>query len=90
MQSELSRLDRIEALVERNSQQIQKLTEDIDKQREEAKQQREEAEKQRQEAKELGLKFQFYQQSTSAIVNLAFSLIASVTVSVFITTILKR
>jgi sugar-specific transcriptional regulator TrmB len=83
MQSELSRLDRIEALVERNSQQIQKLTEDIDKQREEA-------EKQRQESKELGLKFQFYQQSTSTIVNLAFSLIASATVSVFITAILKR
>jgi hypothetical protein len=75
MQASENRLDRIEALVETLALKVDKLTDDIDKQRE--------------ETKELGLKFQFYQQSTQAIVNLAFSLIASATVSVFITTIVK-
>ena len=46
----------------------------------------EESERQRQEAKELGLRFGYYQQSTQAVVNLAFSLVASATISVFITT----
>jgi cell division septum initiation protein DivIVA len=44
----------------------------------------------RQESKDLGTRFGYYQQSTQAVVNLAFSLIASATVSVFITAILKR
>lgn len=70
------RLDRIEALVEKNSVAIEKLTRDIDLQRE--------------EAKELGLRFGYYQQSTQAVINLAFSLIASATISVFITIVLKR
>ena len=51
----------------------------------------EESERQRQEAKELGLGFGYYQQSPQAVVNLAFSLVASATISVFITTtVLKR
>jgi hypothetical protein len=57
------RLDRIEALVEKNATAIDKLTKDI--------------EEQRQEAKELGLRFGYYQQSTQAVINLAFSLISS-------------
>jgi hypothetical protein len=71
-----SRLDRLEALAEKNLIAIDKLTKDIDQQRE--------------ESKELGLRFGYYQQSTQAIVNLAFSLIASATISVFITVVLKR
>ncbi len=55
---------------------IEKLTKDVDELR--------------QESKELGTRFGYYQQSSQAIVNLAFSLVASATVSVFITTILKR
>jgi cell division septum initiation protein DivIVA len=55
---------------------IEKLTKDVDELR--------------QESKDLGTRFGYYQQSTQAIVNLAFSLVASATVSVFITTILKR
>jgi hypothetical protein len=84
------RLDRIEALIEKTAAQtdknavqiekniaaIDKLTKDIDEQR--------------QESKELGSRFGYYQQSTQAIVNLAFSLIASATISVFITVVLKR
>lgn len=70
------RLDRIEAIVEKNSVAIDKLTKDIEKQRE--------------EAKELGMRFGYYQQSTQSIINLAFSMIASATISVFITVVLKR
>jgi hypothetical protein len=47
-------------------------------------------EQQREEAKELGLRFGYYQHSTQCVINLAFSLIASATISVFITVILKR
>jgi hypothetical protein len=78
-----NRLDRIEAIVERNSElvaknsaAIEKLTRDIEQQRE--------------EAKELGMRFGYYQQSTQSVINLAFSLIASATISVFITVVLKR
>jgi hypothetical protein len=70
------RLDRIEALVEKNSVAIEKLTKDIEQQRE--------------EAKELGMRFGYYQQSMQSVINLAFSLIASATISVFITVVLKR
>jgi hypothetical protein len=70
------RLDRIEELVERNSAAIEKLTLDIDKLLD--------------ESKDLSTRFGYYQQSTQAIVNLAFSLIASATISVFITVVLKR
>ncbi|MGB8701908.1 MAG: hypothetical protein WCD18_21035 [Thermosynechococcaceae cyanobacterium] len=75
-QTQPDRLDRLEALAEQNLIAIDKLTKDI--------------EEQRQEAKELGIRFGYYQQSTQAIVNLAFSLIASATISVFITVVLKR
>jgi hypothetical protein len=77
------RLDRLEALaeknliaIEKNSVAIDKLTKDIEQQRE--------------ESKELGFRFGYYQQSTQAVINLAFSLIASATISVFITVVLKR
>jgi hypothetical protein len=74
--SQPDRLDRLEALAEQNLIAIDKLTKGI--------------EEQRQEAKDLGSRFGYYQQSTQAIVNLAFSLIASATISVFITVVLKR
>lgn len=74
--AQTDRLDRIEALVEKNATAIDKLTKDI--------------EEQRQEAKELGLRFGYYQQSTQAVINLAFSLIASAAISVFITVVLKQ
>jgi hypothetical protein len=77
------RLDRIEAslerteiLAEKNAIAIDKLTRDI--------------EEQRQESKDLGSRFGYYQQSTQSVINLAFSLIASATISVFITVVLKR
>jgi predicted PurR-regulated permease PerM len=74
--SQPDRLDRIEELVERNSSAIEKLTQDIDKLLD--------------ESKDLSTRFGYYQQSTQAIVNLAFSLIASATISVFITVVLRR
>jgi hypothetical protein len=70
------RLDRLEALAEKNLVAIEKLTKDIETQRE--------------ESKDLGLRFGYYQQSMQSVINLAFSLIASATISVFITVVLKR
>lgn len=77
------RLDRLEALaeknliaIEKNSIAIDKLTKDIETQRE--------------ESKDLGSRFGYYQQSMQSVINLAFSLIASATISVFITVVLKR
>jgi F0F1-type ATP synthase assembly protein I len=76
MQAAPSGLDRIDERINRLTANIEQLTEDI-KQR-------------RDESKDLGARFGYYQQSTQTIVNLAFSLIASTTVSVFIAAILKR
>jgi regulatory protein YycI of two-component signal transduction system YycFG len=70
------RLDRIEALAEKNTTAIEKLTADIDKLREESREQ--------------GIRFGYYQQSTQTVINLAFSLVASATISVFITVVLKK
>jgi DNA repair ATPase RecN len=70
------RLDRIEANLERLEALAEKNAVAIDKLTE--------------ESKDLGSRFGYYQQSTQAIVNLAFSLIASATISVFITVVLKR
>jgi len=75
---------------ERTSVAVDKLTQDIQEQRQESKELGLHLESQRQDGKELGLKFGYYQQSTQAIINLAFSLIASATISVFITVVLKR
>lgn len=69
-------LERTEALAAKNAIAIEKLTKDI--------------EEQRKESKDLGSRFGYYQQSSQAIVNLAFSLVASATISVFITVVLKR
>jgi predicted PurR-regulated permease PerM len=61
---------------ERTTASVDKLTKDI--------------EEQRQESKDLSSRFGYYQQSMQSVINLAFSLIASATISVFITVILKR
>jgi phage-related minor tail protein len=61
---------------ERTTAAVDKLTKDI--------------EEQRQESKDLGSRFGYYQQSTQSVINLAFSLIASATISVFITVVLKH
>jgi hypothetical protein len=76
MQAEQSRLDRIEAAIERNTANIEALTQDVKQLRD--------------ESKELSIRFNYYQQSTQAIINLAFFLVASATISVFITVILKQ
>ena len=68
--------DPIDERIDRLTDNVNKLTEDVQLLRE--------------ESKDLGSRFGYYQQSTQAVVNLAFSLIASATVSVFITAILKR
>jgi hypothetical protein len=75
-ETEPTRLDRIEALIDKNAIAIEKLTQDI--------------EASRQEARDLGMRFGYHQQSTQAIVNLAFSLVASATVAVFVSTVIRR
>jgi hypothetical protein len=75
-QAQPDRLDRLEVWAEKNLVAIEKLTRDI--------------EIQRAEAKDLGARFGYYQQSMQSVINLAFSLIASATISVFITVVLKR
>jgi hypothetical protein len=88
--TEPSRLDRLEALAEKNAALAEKNLVAIEKNSMAIETLTKDIEQQRQEAKELGLRFGYYQQSTQAIVNLAFSLIASATISVFITVVLKR
>jgi hypothetical protein len=70
------RLDKMADRLEQTIEAIDKLTKDIETQRE--------------ESKDLGLRFGYYQQSIQSVINLAFSLIASATISVFITVVLKR
>jgi len=85
-----SQRDPIDDRIDRLTDNVNKLSEDMRQSREESKEISESIRQLRDESRELGSRFGYYQQSTQAIVNLAFSLIASATVSIFITTILKR
>jgi len=91
--AELQR-DPIDERIDRLTENVNKLIEESERDREEAKELglrlTENVNKLREESKELGIRFGYYQQSTQAVVNLAFSLVASATISVFITTVLKR
>ena len=44
----------------------------------------------REESKEQGIRFSTYQQSSQWVVNLAFALIASATVTIIVTTVFRR
>ncbi|MBD2426356.1 hypothetical protein [Phormidium sp. FACHB-1136] len=68
MTTSSDRLDRIEALVERNSEAIQQLTE---------------------ETKELKIRFAAYQQASQWVVNLAFGLLATATITTIVTAVVK-
>jgi hypothetical protein len=68
MTASTDRLDRIEALVEKNSQAIEKLTE---------------------ETKELNIRFAAYQQASQWVVNLAFGLLATATITTIVTAVLR-
>ncbi|MBE9108090.1 hypothetical protein IQ273_01445 [Nodosilinea sp. LEGE 07298] len=68
MAASTDRLDRIEALVERNSEAIQKLTE---------------------ETKELNIRFAAYQQASQWVVNLAFGLLATATITTIVTAVVR-
>lgn len=70
------RLDRITASLEKSLQETENLKVSV--------------QELRNESKDLGTRFNYYQQSTQAIVNLAFSLVASATVAVFVSEILRR
>ena len=70
------RLDRITASLEKSLQETETLKASV--------------QELRNESKDLGTRSNYYQQSTQAIVNLAFSLVASATVAVFVSEILRR
>lgn len=69
------RLDRIEALVEKNSQAIEQNNEAIDKLIE--------------ESKELSIRFSAYQQASQWVVNLAFGLLATATITTIVAAVVK-
>lgn len=71
-------------------ERIDRLTDSVEKSRQETEELRDSIRQLREESKDLGSRFGYYQQSSQALVNLAFSLVASATVSVFITEILRR
>ncbi|HEY9702657.1 MAG TPA: hypothetical protein V6C58_09440 [Allocoleopsis sp.] len=69
-------LDKLGDRVDQVSENVNKVTADVDKLTN--------------ETKELNVKFTAYQQSTQWVVQLAFSLIASATITVIITSIFRR
>jgi hypothetical protein len=81
--SEPSRLDRLEILVE-------KVTQDIDKLREESVEFQDNMKVFQEELKDQNTKFTYYQQATQWVVNLAFSLITAATVITVASAIFKR
>lgn len=76
-------LDRLAETTRDNAEAIREL-------REEAKQNADSIRELREEAKEQGLRFTYYQQSSQWVVNLAFGLIASATVTTIIAAIYRR
>jgi hypothetical protein len=78
-----NRLDRIEVILESIQEDSTKLKHDFEEFRSDFKQSRERSDR-------FDDKFSNYQQATQWVVQLAFSLIASATVLVIITTIFKR
>ncbi|MEY2979315.1 MAG: hypothetical protein ACO31I_09100 [Prochlorotrichaceae cyanobacterium] len=71
-------------------ERIDRIAESAEKSLRESEALRESIQELRNESKDLSTRFNYYQQSTQAIVNLAFSLVASATVAVFVSEILRR
>ncbi len=69
-------IDRLSVKIDQLSVKVDKVTDDV--------------EKLTHETKDLNIKFTAYQQSTQWVVQLAFSLIASATLTVIITSVFKR
>lgn len=75
MTTSSDRLDRIEALVERNSEAIERNSSAIQQLTE--------------ETKELKIRFAAYQQASQWVVNLAFGLLATATITTIVTAVVK-
>jgi len=82
MTASADRLDRIEALVEKNSQAIEKNSQAIEKNSQAI-------EKLTEETKELNIRFAAYQQASQWVVNLAFGLLATATITTIVTAVLR-
>ena len=82
MAASTDRLDRIEALVERNSEAIQHNSEAI-------QHNSEAIQKLTEETKELNIRFAAYQQASQWVVNLAFGLLATATITTIVTAVVR-
>ncbi|MGG6239132.1 hypothetical protein ACQ4N7_10890 [Nodosilinea sp. AN01ver1] len=82
MAASTDRLDRIEALVERNSEAIQHNSEAI-------QHNSEAIQKLTEETKELSIRFAAYQQASQWVVNLAFGLLAIATMTTIVTAVVR-
>ncbi|NJL88773.1 MAG: hypothetical protein HC916_02415 [Coleofasciculaceae cyanobacterium SM2_1_6] len=77
------RLDRLSELVERNSLAIERNSQAIDKLTQES-------ERYAQESKELNIRFTAYQQASQWVVNLAFGLLATATITTIVTAVFRK
>lgn len=77
------RLDRLAELAERNSLAIEKLTQ-------ESERRAQESERSAQESKELNIRFTAYQQASQWVVNLAFGLLATATITTIVTAVFRK
>ncbi|MGF1571268.1 MAG: hypothetical protein ACFCVD_24870 [Nodosilinea sp.] len=82
MTASSDRLDRIEALVEKNSEAIEKNNKAIEKNSAAIQRLTE-------ESKELNIRFAAYQQASQWVVNLAFGLLATATITTIVTAVIR-
>lgn len=83
-------VDQLAQSVDQLAESIKELREEAKAQREEFKAQREELKAQREESKELNIRFTAYQQASQWVVNLAFGLLATATLTTIITAVFRR
>lgn len=83
-------LDEIAETLKEASRISQENTEAIRQLREESKETYEAVRQQREESKELSIRFNAYQQASQWVVNLAFGLLATATVTTIVTAVLRK
>lgn len=84
------RLDRLAELAERNSQTTDRNSLAIEKLTQESERRAQESERYAQETKELNIRFTAYQQASQWVVNLAFGLLATATITTIVTAVFRK
>jgi uncharacterized coiled-coil DUF342 family protein len=77
-------------MLDKLAESVRENTEAIKELREESKQFREESKRSREESKELNIRFTAYQQASQWVVNLAFGLLATATITTIVSAIFRR